>query len=73
MVRLRGYADCSFACHGNGNSHYGIGFDLVDEATHNEDNPFINSTNTGLFYVKSFMAPTSTFLVVKGRLVQLWS
>ena len=67
MVRLRGYADCSFACHGNGKSHYGIGFDLVDEATHNEERPFMNSSNTGLFYVKSFMAPNVDLSSCQGE------
>ena len=67
MVRLRGYTDCSFACHGNGKSHYAIGFDLVDEATHNEESPFINSTNTGLFYVKSFMAPNVDLSSYQGE------
>lgn len=67
MVRLRGYADCSFACHGNGKSHYAIGFDLVDEATHNEETPFINSKNTGLFYLKSFMAPNVDLSSCQGE------
>ena len=56
LVRLRGFGDCSYACHGNGKSHR-IGFDLVDETTHLEEMPFNNLHNTGLFQLKSFMAP----------------
>ena len=67
LVRLRGYTDCSFACHGNGKSHYCIGFDLVDEQTHNEVNPFAGEVNTGLFYMKSFMAPNVDLSSCQGE------
>jgi len=48
LVRLRGYADCSYACHANGKSHYSIGFDL----TRTDADPFLSEHKTGLFYMK---------------------
>jgi len=67
LVRLRGYSDCSFACHGNGKSHYSVGFDLVDDNSHNEEQPFDNRYNTGLFYMKSFMAPNVDLSSCQGE------
>ena len=67
LVRLRGFTDCSFACHGNGKSHYGIGFDLVEDVTHCELNPFSNAVNSGLFYAKSFMAPNVDLSSCQGE------
>ena len=68
LVRLRGYGDCSFACHGNGKSHYCIGFDLVEESTHKEAFPFANACQSGLFYLKSFMAPTVDLSSCQGEI-----
>ena len=68
LVRLRGYGDCSFACHGNGKSHYCIGFDLVEESTHKETFPFQNVCQSGLFYLKSFMAPTVDLSSCQGEI-----
>ena len=68
LVRLRGFTDCSFACHGNGKSHYCIGFDLIDEATYNEEQPFNTLHNTGLFQLKSFMAPTVDLSSCQGEI-----
>ena len=62
IVRLRGFTDCSFACHGNGKSHYCIGFDLVDEL------PFNKIHNTGLFQLKSFMAPNVDLSSCQGEI-----
>ena len=66
-MRLRGFTDCSFACHGNGKSHYCFCFDLVDNTTHNEAYPFNNLHNTGMFYLKSFMAPTVDLSSCQGE------
>jgi hypothetical protein len=68
LVRLRGYADCSFACHGNGKSHYCIGFDLIEESKHKEAFPFANLCQSGLFYLKSFMAPTVDLSSCQGEI-----
>jgi len=66
-VRLRGYIDCSFACHGNGKSQYCIGFDLVDESSYIEEYPFNDLHNTGLFYLKSFMATNVDLSTCQGE------
>ena len=68
LVRLRGFTDCSFSCHGNGKSHYCIGFDLIDDATHNEQQPFNSVKNTGLFQLKSFMAPNVDLSSCQGEI-----
>lgn len=68
LVRLRGFGDCSYACHGNGKSHYCIGFDLVDETRHQETLPFNNLHNTGLFQLKSFMAPVVDLSSCSGEI-----
>ena len=58
LVKLRGYTDMSFACHGNGRSQYCDCFDLVAAAEHNDLHPLHKVYNTSMFYLKSFMAPT---------------
>ena len=67
LVRLRGYADCSFATHGNGKSHYSHCFDLVEEQEHNDSSPLSKIFKTGMFYFKSFMAPTVDLATAKGE------
>ena len=70
LLTLRAFTDCSYACHGNGKSHYGFCFDLVDSNTvgtlgpegsqydpnlYGEEGPLLD---TGMFYSKSVMAST---------------
>ena len=80
LVHLRAYTDCSFACHGNGKSHYGFCFDLVDDTDaltwdsstytydptlYGEDGPLMD---TGMFYSKSIMAPTVDLVTCEGEM-----
>ena len=67
-VRLGGFTDCSFAYHGNGQYHCCIGCDLVDDATYDEGQPFHNIHNTGLFQLKSFMAPNVDLSSCQGEI-----
>jgi len=66
-VRLRGFTDCSFACHGNGKSHYCICFDLVNNTSQDDAHPFNQFVNTGMFYLKSFMATTVDLSSCQGE------
>lgn len=68
LVKLRGYMDMGWACHGNGKSHYCICFDLVDAAPGYSDlSPLSKIYNTGMFYFKSFMAPTVDLATCEGE------
>jgi len=67
MVRLRGYADCSYACHGNGKSQYSHCFDLVDEAEHDDRSPLQKIYQTAMFYFKSSIAPTVDLATAEGE------
>ncbi len=68
FVTLRGYSDCSFACHGNGKSQYYVCFDLVDTSDHPDETvPFRQTDNTGMFYFRSFMAPTVDLSTCEGE------
>jgi hypothetical protein len=67
LVRLRGYADCSYATHGNGKSHYSHCFDLVEEKQHDERSPLQRIFQTGMFYFKSYMAPTVDLATAEGE------
>ena len=67
-VKLRGYADCGYACHGNGKSQYCICFDLVPEEAHDDLSPLAMTKRTGMFYFKSWMAPTVDLSSCEGEL-----
>ena len=67
LVRLQGYTDMSFACHGNGRSQYCNCFDLVDETDHCDTNPLTRAYNTGMFMFRSFMAPTVDLCTSEGE------
>ena len=67
LVKLRGYTDMSFACHGNGKSHYCYCFDLVTEHQHKDLHPLNQLYNTGMFLLKSFMAPTVDLNTCEGE------
>jgi hypothetical protein len=67
LVRLRGYADCSYATHGNGKSHYSHCFDLVEENQHDDRSPLQKLFQTGMFYFKSYMAPTVDLTTAEGE------
>jgi len=58
FVRLRGYTNCSFAYHGIERSYHCNCFDLVDDPVHVESTLFNQTQHSGIFYFKSFMAPT---------------
>ena len=66
-MRLRGYADCSYAAHGNGKSHYSHCFDLVEENQHDDRSPLQKIFQTGMFYFKSYMAPTVDLATAEGE------
>ena len=67
---MRGFSDCSYACHDNGKSQYCVCFDLVDVRNHGDDTiPYGAGTKvTGMFYLKSFMAPTVDLSSSEGEL-----
>jgi len=68
LVKLRGYSDMAWACHGNGKSHYCVCFDLVDEVPgYSELHPLRKIYNTGMFYFKSFMASTVDLATCEGE------
>jgi len=67
LVQLRGFTDMSFACHFNGKSQYCICFDLVEKMPASTLNPFKRIYNTGMFYLKSFMAPTVDLATCEGE------
>ena len=67
LIRLRGYADCSYATHGNGKSHYSHCFDLVEEQNHDDRSPLQKLFHTGMFYFKSYMAPTVDLATAEGE------
>ena len=67
LVQLRGYTDMSFACHSNGKSQYCICFDLVEKSPATSLNPLKRLYNTGMFYLKSFMAPTVDLATCEGE------
>jgi len=54
LMKLRGYADAAFGCHSNGKSQYGSCFELIPESDHQSG----VKTGTGMFYSKSWIAPT---------------
>ena len=80
LLTLRAFTDCSHACHGNGKSHYGFCFDLVDSNTvgtlgpegsqydpnlYGEEGPLLD---TGMFYSKSVMASTVDLQSCEGKI-----
>jgi hypothetical protein len=69
-VKLRGFSDCSYACHDNGKSQYCVCFDLVDGREHLDDKvPYgAGSACTGMFQLKSFMAPTVDLSSCEGEI-----
>ena len=69
-LKLRGFSDCSYVCHDNGKSQYCICFDLVDEQEHPDDSvPYrAGTTVTGMFQLKSFMAPTVDLSSCEGEI-----
>ena len=69
-LKLRGFGDCSYACHDNGKSQYCVCYDLVDGRVHQEDMiPYgVGTTITGMFYLKSFMAPTVDLSSCEGEI-----
>ena len=69
-MKLRGYSDCSFACHDNGRSQYCVCYDLVDGSVHTDDKvPYGASAKvTGMFYLKTFMAPTVDLSSCEGEI-----
>lgn len=67
-VRMRAYADCGFASNGNGRSQYCICFDLVPESEHDEEHPIKRLHRTGMFYFKSWMAPTTDLNTSEGEM-----
>ena len=67
VVQLRAYADYSHACHGNGKGQYTICFDLVDAARQAITTPMERVYNTGMFYFKSWMAPTVDLSSCEGE------
>ena len=71
LVQLRGFTDMSFACHFNGKSQYCICFDLVERSLATTLNPFKRMYNTGMFYLKSFMAPTVDLATCEGEVGSL--
>ena len=71
LVQLRGFTDMSFACHFNGKSQYCICFDLVERVSATTLNPFKRMYNTGMFYLKSFMAPTVDLATCEGEVGSL--
>lgn len=69
MVRLRGYGDCGYANNINGKSQYCICFDLVPmDETIDELNPLARLFNSGMFYLKSWMAPTVDLSSCEGEI-----
>jgi len=68
LVQLRGFTDMSFACHFNGKSQYCICFDLVEQIPASTLNPLKRLYNTGMFYLKSFMAPTVDLATCEGEI-----
>ena len=67
LVRFRAYADFSYATHGNGKSHYSHCFDLVEEAQHDDRSPLSKIFQSGMFYFKSYMAPTVDLATAEGE------
>ena len=67
IVKLRGYADYSHACHSNGKGQYSLCFDLVDTSAENSSNPLSRVFNTGMFYFKTWMAPTVDLASTEGE------
>jgi hypothetical protein len=69
-LKLRGFSDCSYACHDNGKSQYCVCFDLVDGREHPDDTvPYgPGATSTGMFQLKSFMAPTVDLSSCEGEI-----
>jgi hypothetical protein len=67
VVQLRAYADYSHACHGNGKGQYTVCFDLVDAARQAVVTPMERVYNTGMFYFKSWMAPTVDLSSCEGE------
>ena len=67
LIRLSGYADCSYATHGNGKSHYSHCFDLVEEHNLDDRSPLQKIFHTGMFYFKSYMAPTVDLATAEGE------
>ena len=80
LLTLRAFADCSHNCHGNGKSHYGFCFDLVDSNTmgplgpegpqydpnfYGEEGPRLD---TGMFFSKSVMASTVDLQSCEGEI-----
>ena len=57
-MQLRGYADASYASHINGKSQYTACFDIVDAAVTPISDPLTRAFNTGMFYFRTWMAPT---------------
>jgi len=71
LVQLRGFTDMSFACHFNGKSQYCTCFDLVERCLATTLNPFKRMYNTGMFYLKSSMAPTVDLATCEGEVGSL--
>jgi len=67
IVQLRGYADYSHACHSNGKGQYTLCFDLVDASAESISNPLRRVLNTGMFYFKTWMAPTVDLASTEGE------
>ena len=67
-IQLRGFADCGYANHLNGKSQYCVGFDLVNAHEHPDELvPLHTRNNTGMFYYKSWMAPTVDLSSTEGE------
>ena len=67
VVKLRGFADYSHACHFNGRGQYTVCFDLIDGATQSNVDPLRRLFTTGMFWFKSWMAPTAALASTEGE------
>ena len=67
IVKLRGFADYSHACHFNGRGQYTVCFDLIDGAACETVDPLRRLLTTGMFWFKSWMAPSAALASTEGE------
>jgi len=67
IVKLQGYADYAHACHFNGRGQFTTCFNLVDGAAQTVIDPLRRVLTTGMFWLKSWMAPSAVLASTEGE------
>ncbi len=68
FIKLRAYADCGNANHVDGRSQYCVCFDIVPQTEcEDELNPLQRWWKNGMFYYRSWLAPTVDLSSTEGE------